>query len=76
MFIQIITGKVPDAATFERAGDAWNRDVRPTVEGTTIYWLEDARFRFAGPIGDWVNRVSGRKIFGRLVDGLLDDRRA
>ena len=33
MFIQIVTGTVPDADTFRRAGEAWERDVRPTVEG-------------------------------------------
>ena len=33
MFIQIVTGKVADAAAFEKASEAWERDVRPTTEG-------------------------------------------
>lgn len=43
----------------------------PSAEGTTIRWVEEARFRYAGPIGDAVNRATGPRVFGRLVDGLL-----
>lgn len=45
--------------------------VTPTAEGSTIHWLEDAHVRAVGPLLDLPNRVAGRIVFGRLVDGLL-----
>jgi hypothetical protein len=42
-------------------------------DGATIRWQEDAGFRAAGNLLNWPNRLAGRRVFGKLVDGLLDD---
>ena len=47
--------------------------VSPDADGATIHWREDAGFRAAGNLLDWPNRVAGRRVFGKLVDRLLDD---
>jgi hypothetical protein len=41
--------------------------------GALVHWHEEARFRAAGRLLDWPNRVIGEIAFGRLVDGLLAD---
>ena len=30
--------------------------VTPSAEGSAIRWQEEARLRFGGPIGDWVEQ--------------------
>jgi hypothetical protein len=45
--------------------------VTKSEEGSMVHWEEEARFRYGGPLLDLPNRVAGRRIFGRLVDGLL-----
>lgn len=47
MFIQVATGTVSDRAAFERAGEAWERDVRPAARGylgSTAGITDDGRF--------------------------------
>lgn len=39
--------------------------------GSTISWREAAGVRLAGPLLNWPNRVAGKIVFARLVDGLL-----
>lgn len=48
--------------------------VSPDENGTTVLWQEDAGFRAAGSLLNWPNRIAGRHLFTKLVDGLLDDR--
>jgi hypothetical protein len=47
--------------------------VTPSREGSVAHWQEDATIRFLGPLAEWPNRLAGRLIFGRLLDGLLRD---
>ena len=47
--------------------------ISPTAAGSTVAWREDASIRLAGPLLDLPNRIVGKRVFGRLVDGLLDD---
>jgi hypothetical protein len=47
--------------------------VTPSREGSVVHWQEDATIRVLGPVASWPNRVAGRRIFGRLLDGLLTD---
>lgn len=47
--------------------------VSPHGDGAAITWQEDASFRVVGRLLDWPNRVAGRRVFGKLVDGLLHD---
>nr|MBA2559689.1 SRPBCC family protein [Propionibacteriales bacterium] len=46
--------------------------VTPTATGCTIQWKEDASIRFTGPLLAWPTRLLAKRVFGRLVDGLLD----
>ncbi|MDQ3485505.1 MAG: SRPBCC family protein [Actinomycetota bacterium] len=48
--------------------------VTPVGPGALVEWTEHARFRAAGPFLDGPTRVVGRRVFGRLVEGLLADR--
>lgn len=45
--------------------------VSATPKGALVHWHEQARFRAAGRLLDWPNRIVGGLAFGRLVDGLL-----
>lgn len=47
--------------------------VAAAPDGALVNWHEEARFRAAGRLLDWPNRVIGEIVFGRLVDGLLAD---
>lgn len=47
--------------------------VTPDGSGSVIDWHEEAGVRGTGHLLDWPNRVAGRRIFSKLVDGLLDD---
>jgi hypothetical protein len=47
--------------------------VTPSREGSVVHWQEDATIRLLGPVASWPNRVAGRRIFARVVDGLLTD---
>jgi hypothetical protein len=47
--------------------------VTPSREGSVVHWQEDATIRLLGPVASWPNRVAGRRIFGRVLDGLLTD---
>lgn len=47
--------------------------VSPSREGSVVHWQEDATIRLLGPVASWPNRVAGRRIFGRVLDGLLTD---
>lgn len=42
-------------------------------DGSIISWHENARFRLAGSLLDIPNRIAGRWVFGRVVDGMLAD---
>jgi hypothetical protein len=47
MFIQVITGKVADAAEFRRVGELWDTNVRPVAKGflgSTEGTTDDGRF--------------------------------
>jgi hypothetical protein len=46
--------------------------VSPDGDGATVLWREDAGFRAAGNLLNWPNRIAGRRMFAKLVDGLLD----
>ena len=48
--------------------------VEPEPGGSVVRWEESARFALAGPWLDWPTDVVERRVFGRLVTGLLDDR--
>jgi hypothetical protein len=50
MFIQVITGTVTDREAFARAGESWERDVRPAAKGflgSTEGLTDDGRFFIA-----------------------------
>ncbi|MGI8577583.1 MAG: SRPBCC family protein [Nocardioidaceae bacterium] len=42
-------------------------------DGACITWLEDARVKIAGPLLDLPTMIAGKRVFARLVDGLLLD---
>lgn len=46
--------------------------VTPTTTGCSISWKEDAAVRFTGPLLAWPTRLVAARVFGRLVDTLLD----
>jgi hypothetical protein len=48
--------------------------VTASREGSLVHWQEDATIRLLGPVASWPNRIAGRRIFGRVLDGLLTDR--
>jgi hypothetical protein len=57
-----------------RVVTGWARlTVTPAQDGSVVDWVEDAKFRLAGPLLNLPKRVAGRRVFGRLVDGLLSD---
>jgi hypothetical protein len=47
--------------------------VTPSQEGSVVHWQEDASIKYLGPLASWPNRLAGRRLFGRLLDGLLRD---
>jgi hypothetical protein len=47
--------------------------VTPTREGSVAHWQEDAEVRFVGALAAWPTQFSGRRLFGRLLDGVLAD---
>lgn len=47
--------------------------VDPEPVGCRIGWRENANIRYGGPLLDLPTRVAGRRVFSRLVDGLLGD---
>ena len=47
--------------------------VTPTRAGSTVSWQEAVSYRLVGDLFALPNRIVGRKLFGRLVDGLLAD---
>ncbi len=49
--------------------------VTPTADGCTVSWQEAVRYRLLGELFAIPNRIVGRTIFGRLVDGLLADNK-
>jgi hypothetical protein len=50
--------------------------VRPSREGSVVHWQEEASVRFLGPLVAWPNRLAGRQLFGRMLDGVLSDGKA
>jgi hypothetical protein len=48
--------------------------VTPTPTGCSITWKEDAAVRFTGALLSWPTRLLAGKVFGRLVDQLLQER--
>jgi hypothetical protein len=45
--------------------------VTPSREGSVVHWQEQATIRVLGPLASWPVQLAGRRVFGRLVDGLL-----
>jgi hypothetical protein len=45
--------------------------VTPAREGSVVHWQEDATIRYLGPLTAWPTQLAGRRVFGRLLDGLL-----
>jgi hypothetical protein len=46
--------------------------VTPTTAGCSISWREDAAVRFTGALLSWPTRILAARVFGRLVDKLLE----
>ena len=46
-------------------------EVAKSGSGSVINWREEASVRLAGPLLNGPNRLVGKRVFGRLVDGLL-----
>jgi hypothetical protein len=47
--------------------------VTASREGSVVHWQEDARLRPVGRLLAWPTRAVGARVFGRLLDGLLND---
>jgi hypothetical protein len=47
--------------------------VTKSHEGSLVQWVEEAGIRYFGPLLAIPNRIAARRIFVRLVDGLLAD---
>lgn len=47
-------------------------DVYPTKSGSHVVWVEELRIRLLPQWGDPVIVGTGRRLFGRVLDGLLD----
>ncbi|WP_405392477.1 SRPBCC family protein [Streptomyces sp. NBC_01102] len=48
-------------------------DVRPTGAGSHVIWVEELRVRLLPRWGDPLLATAGRRLFGRVLDTLLDD---
>ncbi|MEU0129950.1 SRPBCC family protein [Streptomyces sp. NPDC006289] len=48
-------------------------DVRPTGSGSHVIWVEELRVRLLPGWADPVLAGAGRRVFGRVLDVLLDD---
>jgi hypothetical protein len=47
--------------------------VTPTPTGCSITWKEDAAVRYTGGLLSWPTKVLAAKVFGRLVDQLIQE---
>jgi hypothetical protein len=47
--------------------------VTPSSEGSVAHWQEDASVRLVGRLAAWPTQLAGRRLFGRLLDGILSD---
>jgi hypothetical protein len=47
--------------------------VTASSEGSVAHWQEDASVRYLGPLASWPTQVTGRRMFGRLLDTLLSE---
>ncbi|KQX94688.1 MULTISPECIES: SRPBCC family protein [Streptomyces] len=48
-------------------------DVRPTGTGSHVIWVEELRVRLLPRWGDPLLATAGRRVFGRVLDTLLDE---
>ncbi|MFI6062932.1 SRPBCC family protein [Streptomyces sp. NPDC051286] len=47
-------------------------DVYPTESGSHVVWVEELRIRLLPQWGDPLIAATGRRLFGRVLDGLLE----
>ncbi|MFJ9683337.1 SRPBCC family protein [Streptomyces sp. NPDC101194] len=47
-------------------------DVYPTDSGSHVVWVEELRVRLLPPWVDPLITAAGRRVFGRVLDGMLD----
>jgi hypothetical protein len=50
--------------------------VTPSREGSVAHWQEEASVRALGPLASWPSQFVGRRVFGRVLDGVLSESAA
>ncbi|MET7368243.1 SRPBCC family protein [Streptomyces sp. NPDC005566] len=70
-----VAGRAGICRLEKRGRIVWGRasiDVRPTVAGSHVVWVEELRVRLLPGWGDPLLSTAGRRVFGRVLDTLLE----